>query len=126
MEQFARAWEENRLWRDVRVERKSLMKWVEDELAATNAVAKEASVGRPSDLQKVGGVLAQWIKHKVVEEEVRRLTPDAKGNAIGLTRLDRALGKRCDVNPLTIGRARLKPKNKSLADLYAAALKRKK
>jgi hypothetical protein len=43
-----------------------------------------------------------------------------------LTRLDRALGKRCDVNPDTIGRARLKKNNKRLSDLYAVALKRKK
>ena len=102
------------------------MEWVADELAAMNAVSKEASVGRPSDRQKVEAVLAQWIENKAVEEEVRRLTRDEKGNAIGLTRLDRALGKRCEVNPLTIGRARLKPENKFLADLYAGALKRKK
>jgi hypothetical protein len=122
VEQFARAREENRLWHDVRVELETLERWVADEQAATNVVSREVSVGRPSDLQKVEDLLAQWIKNKAVENEVRRSTPAEKGNAIGLTRLDRALGKRCDVNPLTIGRARLKPKNKPLADLYAVAL----
>jgi hypothetical protein len=126
VEQSARAWEENRLWRDVRVERESLIGWVAEELAATDAVSKGASVGRPSHLPKVEAVLAQWIKNKVVENEVRRLTPDEKGSAIGLTRLDRALGKRCDVKPTTIGRARLKKNNKRLSDLYAGALKAKK
>jgi hypothetical protein len=121
--QFARA------WRDVRVDRESLMEWVAKELAATNAGSKRAPVGRPAYVPKVEAQLTQLIRNKRVEYEVRRLTPDEKGNVIGLTRLDRALGKACDVNPDTIGRARLKPENKRLSDLYAVALsslKRKK
>jgi hypothetical protein len=95
--------------------------------AATNAAPKVGpDGGRPSSMYAVEAKLAQLIKDERVEDEVRRLTSDEKGNAIGLTRLDRTLGKCCEVNPLTIGRARLKPKNKSLSDLYAIALKRKK
>jgi hypothetical protein len=125
---FARACEENRLWHDVRVDRESLVGWVQElETAPTNTAPKVGpDGGRPSSMYAVEAVLAQWIKDKRVEDEIKRLTPDEKGNAIGLTRLDRALGKRCDVKWETIGRARLKPENKSLSDLYAVALKAKK
>jgi hypothetical protein len=127
-EQLMRAQREDWRLRDVHVDRESLMGWFAEKLAAAKAVPKVVGPkgGRPSYIPKVEAELTQWIKGKRVAEEVIRLTPDEKGNDIGLGRLDRALGKRCNVNPDTIGRARLKPKNKSLSDWYAVALKQKK
>ncbi len=83
--QFARA------WRDVRVERESLERWVAEELAATNAVSKGASVGRPSPMSDIEAELGGWIAGGPdrIRAEIRRWTPNE--SAFSKARLARAL-----------------------------------
>jgi hypothetical protein len=95
VERFARAWEENRLWRDVRVERESLISWVQElDMAPKNAAPKVVGPkgGRPSSMTVIETELDRWIAGgiKLILERMQYYAP-ARGDLRTKGRLARAL-----------------------------------
>jgi hypothetical protein len=117
----ARAGEENRLWHDVRVERESLMGWVQElDMAPKNAAPKVVGPdgGRPSSMVVIEAELDRWIAGgiKLILERMQYYAP-ARGDLRTKGRLALALSNWDDGRTAsrTIQKALSKKLDKALA-----------